>query len=470
MTVISLFSLDGQTEGATPILPSGYAVNGSGAAFESRAAEKFSEDFGMLLPASASSYRRLEYTFGDGALTAGTRWASVAVTPKAFGTSATYFFSMLDGTVGKFDLRWNTAGAARTFTIRNIANANALSAGTSTYAVGTKYRFEIGVTIGGNIAVNTYLWDTATLIETVAIAATSITQLTKFYIGMTAFVALYSAAYGDIRYADSAPGQWAPTPPPVFFTYPVVYPLYIAHRGGMPGPEEVMFSYEQAYARSASLAHEMDFQILSDTTTVVGCHDTTITRTADASSPFTTGNVNSFTPAQWATIRFKPESGTDTWRLAATLADYAAAFGSLQSRSVLFTPEIKAGLGATQPINEIKRLNLADRSIVQSFTLAYVQAAAAAGLEACYIATAVPVWATIKGYGINHVCMNKTIWTGTDITNAHAAGLKCWAFTVNTVAERDSWLALGMDAFFTDYPELLSPTVVNNQRNCVAAY
>lgn len=457
MTPKTTLSFDSDVDGAAPVLPSGWTSSGSGPAFVVSAAAKVHGPLGLRLPAVTTSYRRLTYAETASA----TPWAlSMYVTPRALSTAVMYIAAVYNGASALGDVRINVAG---TVTIRNGTTAVATSS--ATLAVDTAYRFEWKVTPTTGQELRVYAGDATTPLFTLT-GAFAGTTVTGFAAGLTGAAANYAADYDSIVVADDFTGPWATTPPPTpvtpLFTYPISYPVYAAHRGGAPGPEETLYAYQQSYALNPAFAAEGDMWLLADGG-IAFCHDSTIDRTADPSSEFTTGDVASFTTPEWNSILFAPDATSEdfTPRPGMTLADLIAEYGPSSGRNRLLVPEINTSQSSAPFIAAIKSGGIADRTIVQSFSLTKAQEAAAAGLEAMFVIQSgvTPDWPAYKTAGINHVSMNKTLLTQTNINDAHAAGLKVWVFTVNTTAERDSWLAMGVDAFFSDQPSVLVPPV-----------
>ena len=239
-----------------------------------------------------------------------------------------------------------------------------------------------------------------------------------------------------------------------------------AHRGGNPGPEETGVAYDASDAISPTISAEGDMHVLADGSTIALCHDDTIDRTASPSSPITTGAVASFTPAQWATITMKTNTGfTGPDAPAGTLAMLAEKYGpggSAGHRRILVL-EAKGG-DATAMIAAIKSLGLAGQTIVQGFTLADVVEAVQAGLHGLYLNDA-PNWASLASSGIEHVGMSSAAITAQACTDAHAAGIKVWAYTVNSASQRNTLRGLGVDAFFTNAAGTLYRSTISTSRS-----
>jgi glycerophosphoryl diester phosphodiesterase len=234
----------------------------------------------------------------------------------------------------------------------------------------------------------------------------------------------------------------------------LTYPAYAAHRGGDPGPEETMRAYQAAELVGPQVLLEMDILTLADGTLVLN-HDDTIDRMASSTSPITTGNVNAFTAAQWATLLWHENSVTTGAYPAAFWSDILASY---KSGSRLLMPEIKNTTARTGLIQSILDNQMKGKCIVQGFGLSDVQAASAAGLHTIYLSNT-PTISTLVSSGIGHVGIDYATLTGgtgaTIVSDAHAAGIKVWVYTVNNTSNRNTALGLGADAFFTNVPAAL---------------
>lgn len=232
----------------------------------------------------------------------------------------------------------------------------------------------------------------------------------------------------------------------------VTYPAIVAHRGGDPGPEESLFAYETSYGKNVNFLHEADMQLLSDGTTVVFCHDDTINRTASPSSPITTGNVSSFNLAQWNTILVKTNTGyTGPDKPAGSLAQWVGEFGPGTATPAVAHFELKSGASPAAVINALNFYNLKGQMIVECDTLADAQALVAAGYTTTLL-TDTPNFSQIVSNGISGIVVSMAGMTGTIGTNAAANGVKVWVYTVNSVSNKNSMLALGANGLLSNKP------------------
>lgn len=242
--------------------------------------------------------------------------------------------------------------------------------------------------------------------------------------------------------------------PPLLFTFPMTYPHFSAHRGGNPGPEMVANMYRTGYDLMPQSSAEGDLQ-LNASGDVVLIHDTTIDRTASASSPITTGAVSSLTSAQWATILMKANAGfTAPDSPAMFLSDFVALHGPNSGRYRCLLLEIKSG--NVGPITQkIKDLGLAPQTIASSFVYSEAKAARAAGLASQWLSFATPTNAELNqcyADGVMHVGCDQSLVTSAMSTYAHSLGIRVWAYTVNSTAARDTFLAAGGDGIISNNP------------------
>lgn len=234
----------------------------------------------------------------------------------------------------------------------------------------------------------------------------------------------------------------------------VVYPAFAGHRGADPGPEETMFAYSALYAQNPNFIHEGDFQLVS-TGQVVFSHDDTIDRMY-SSGPVSTGNITSMTKTQWDATNLRRNSGfTGAEEPTGDLVEWAALFGPGTGTPAVALFEVKTGTPVGTCIGALNALNLKGQVIVNCDSLSDAQASVAAGYETCY-QTETPTFSQFTSNGFKHLSISMAAMTGTIGTNAHAAGVKVWIYTVNSVGNKDTYAALGGDAFISNKPLTVS--------------
>ncbi len=225
-------------------------------------------------------------------------------------------------------------------------------------------------------------------------------------------------------------------------------PFYIAHRGGsLMVPEGTMEGYRVAAAMKAQ-ALEADVQLLTDGTVGV-MHDATVDRTTTS-----TGNVADHSAVSFGQLNIDASTylgGGWPDNLRPAMVDaWLREFGN----HIVLIPEAKSA-GSVGPLCDLLDAHRIhpDRVIVQSFSAADCAVAAARGYLACFIgSTSV---ATATAIGAAWIAPHHTQITAGFVTEAHAAGLKVAAWTVNRRYRRDPLVAAGVDAIFSDDPAYL---------------
>lgn len=339
----------------------------------------------------------------------------------------------------------------------NLTEIDDASVGGGNWTTSASNVGELRIIIAPQVAALTTLATSVTMAGTAANvkAATTTLAVTATVGGVPGGLnpATTTAPAVSVSFAGSATSV---TPPDVVGN--LAYPVVAAHRGGNPGPEETMSAYATVAAIDPSVALEMDLQILSDGTTLVLNHDDDIDRMASVSSPITTGNVADLSPGQWATLLWHINAGfTGPDQPAAFWSDIVTTYGwnsGAGAGTRLLIPEIKSGIDATVVIDAIKRTGMHDQCIVQAFTLADAQEAAAAGLHAMHLVNS-PNFATLSASGIEHIGVAVGSLTQQIVDDAHAVGIRVWAYTISSVASRDALYAMGVDGIITNSPSLM---------------
>jgi glycerophosphoryl diester phosphodiesterase len=226
-------------------------------------------------------------------------------------------------------------------------------------------------------------------------------------------------------------------------------PLYIAHRGAAAlYPEETYTAYDGC-VRDGQLLLEGDVNSLADGALVL-MHDETVDRTTPE-----TGTVASFTLPRWKDLRID----ADTWhgshfgnRLAAVqFADWVTRYKG----NTILMPEDKdqksmAGMLAVLAAQGVRK----DQVLLQSFGLAPLQRAIAAGYNACALVTSGGPQAAVAA-GANWAGI-PLVLTAAETQAWVASGINVLVWTVNRRLDRDAKLALGVKGFFSDDPVYLS--------------
>lgn len=239
------------------------------------------------------------------------------------------------------------------------------------------------------------------------------------------------------------------------------YPLWIAHRGaGLLAPENTLAAFALG-ARHGYRMFECDVKLSADGVPFL-LHDKTLERTTngtglagerawaelaqlDAGAWHSPAFVGEPLPtldalaawchqqACWINLEIKPTPGTETLtgrevaRRAAQLWQQAPVPPLLTS----FRPEALAGARETAP--HLPRGLLLD--------------------------TLWPGWLeTAVSLGCVALVFNHELWNEATMAQAHAAGLRTLAYTVNDEATATRLLALGIDGIITDRVDLFAPT------------
>ena len=224
----------------------------------------------------------------------------------------------------------------------------------------------------------------------------------------------------------------------------LLYPLTISHRGG-PNiyPEN---SWEaKAGTVGFGFVPEFDLQLLADGRTLVSCHDQTVDRTMNNIG---TGPVSSKTVGEWRRARIKPAIAGGQEGRPILWDEVLDTWGG----RVVLVPELKDPSAAGVLVESIVRRGLERSVLAQSFDWDVARRTAAAGIETLFLSTAVPRRAPeeLLAAGIGFVGGNLSRWTEDDVASMRAAGLITLGFTVRTLAEARTPLALAFDGLFSD--------------------
>lgn len=224
----------------------------------------------------------------------------------------------------------------------------------------------------------------------------------------------------------------------------LAYPLTISHRGG---PNIYPENSWEAKAGSVSFGFvpEFDLRLLADGKTLVSCHDPTVDRTMNNIG---TGLVNTKTVAQWKRARIKPAIPGGREGRPILWDEVLDKWGG----QVVLVPELKESAAAPVLIAGIVQRGLQHSVIAQSFDWQVVRRVAAANIETLFLSDPYPTRSPseIADAGIGFVGGSISCWTTADVVAMQAAGLKVFLYTVNTVAEANTPLALAADGLFSN--------------------
>ena len=289
-------------------------------------------------------------------------------------------------------------------------------------------------------------------------------------------------------------------------------PIVIAHRGASGYlPEHTLAAYELAVRMGAQYI-EPDLQLTKDGH-LVAMHDNTLTRTTDvttvfpgrssyAVSEFTLAEVKQLTVKPQGTAQntypgFAPSSGADALRVPTfqEVIDLAKTQGAALGKTIGLYPEAKqadpvmedkilstlksSGYGASTDMVYIQSFasstvkSLADKQVAEGMDLMLVQLGAAVTItnpdgSKTYLMgvtdSATPLTfeeLALYADGIG-IVIDVPIYPITEefIAAAHAAGLEVhgWTFAdpnaESAIANYLKYMAMGMDGFFSNYPNL----------------
>lgn len=230
--------------------------------------------------------------------------------------------------------------------------------------------------------------------------------------------------------------------------------LVIAHRGASKdAPENTLPAFRAALETQADLV-ELDTHETSDGIPVV-FHDAHLDRTTDARARWGGSEIPIVSRSLEDLQRLDAGSWFDARFAGTQVPTLAAALDVIQSASVTLI-ERKAGRPETM-LALLEARQLVDRVIVQSFDWAFLAACrqqsgslvlGALGskvLSPQRLADVLASGARVLGWKHQHI-------TAELIAEAHAKGLKVWAWTVDDVVRARALEAMGVDGVITNVP------------------
>lgn len=229
--------------------------------------------------------------------------------------------------------------------------------------------------------------------------------------------------------------------------------LYVAHRGGSNiAPENTMEAWRAIHSADKTIALEADVYATRDGS-LLCMHDSTVNRT-------TTGSGSTERQTSLSVQNLRVDAGSwfgGNWASdlrVPTFEQFVAEFGGKS----LLVVEAKNTRAADRIVDVVVRNNLQRSVIVQSFDQARLVPAVNAGIPVMALAsdgaTLNPV--ALAGAGIEWVGVGTC--TKAFIDNCHANGIRVTRYTVNRHVDRDTYLNLGIDGFFSDDPLYLKGT------------
>lgn len=229
-------------------------------------------------------------------------------------------------------------------------------------------------------------------------------------------------------------------------------PIYIAHRGAANiFPENTLEAFQGCLALGNPFI-EMDVQTLADGSLGV-MHDTTVDRTTDK-----TGRVDDYSAMGFRNLKIDvlPSYKAVT---APLFEDVVATLG----KAAIYCPESKDRKSVPKIVETLKRYDLKEYSLIQSFDIDDLQYAIDEGFETLFLTDSYSP-GEIKARGINYVGVSTTA-SDSYIQSCIENGLKVLVYTVNRRYVRDEYLAKGISGFFTDDPFYLAGTVATQRHD-----
>lgn len=225
-------------------------------------------------------------------------------------------------------------------------------------------------------------------------------------------------------------------------------PWIIAHRGASEdAPENTLAAFSLAVDQGAD-GVECDLQRSSDGEVVL-IHDEALARTTDgqgAVAERSAAELGALDAGSWKHPRY---AGQGVPRLEQLLA--LPAVGRLLLELKHGGPEGMAAL-ARRSLALVERAGATERAVFMSFDRAALEALRATPARAVWLREADAPWAPreaadLWGLGVAHAALDAA-----RVAEAHALGLRVFAWTVNDEARARALADAGVDAIITDAP------------------
>lgn len=227
-------------------------------------------------------------------------------------------------------------------------------------------------------------------------------------------------------------------------------PTAVAHRGeSSQAPEETGPAFVAA-AKSGTKVIETDIRFTKSGVAVL-FHDATVDRTTNGTgnvSNFYWGDLAKLDAGRWFSPAYAGTHPISFWQQLALLKPYTG---------VTVVPELKdypTTAQLTNVSNAINTYGMASRTIVQSFYAADLAKFHAINptvpLALTTSATPADPVAALQAAGATYWLPNKDNITQAQVDAAHAAGIKVWPWTADTLADWDHLTSLGVDGVLTN--------------------
>jgi len=227
-------------------------------------------------------------------------------------------------------------------------------------------------------------------------------------------------------------------------------PLLIGHRG-YPAlcPENTLASFEGAMQAGCDMI-ELDVTLTKDRKVVV-IHDDTLDRTTTGKGPVrghALAEIKTLDAGSWFDARFASERVPELWEVMELTAERCML--NIEIKESAFEADYPADAVEHQVVKLVRTSGAMDRVIISSFDKRILQRIAAMD--------APPAVAYISDHGADKRVLEMllamkafswhprfTVLTRGQVDMLHAAGLKVFPWTINTRAEAEKVLALGVD-------------------------
>jgi glycerophosphoryl diester phosphodiesterase len=232
----------------------------------------------------------------------------------------------------------------------------------------------------------------------------------------------------------------------------ITRPLLIGHRG-YPAlcPENTLASFEGAMQAGCDMI-ELDVTLTKDRKVVV-IHDDTLDRTTTGKGPVrghALAEIKALDAGSWFDARFASERVPELWEVMELTAGRCML--NIEIKESAFEADFPADAVEHQVVKLVRTSGAMDRVIISSFDKRILQRIAAMD--------APPAVAYISDHRADKRVLEMllamrafswhprfTVLTRDQVDMLHAAGIKIFPWTINTRAEAEKILALGVDGF-----------------------
>ena len=249
---------------------------------------------------------------------------------------------------------------------------------------------------------------------------------------------------------------------------PWPYPLWIAHRGaGRLAPENTLAAFRLGASHGWRM-FECDVKLSADGVPFL-LHDATLQRTTNAAACLTAGESMVAGEHAWAKLA---QLDAGSWHSPAFAGERLPTLDTLAAwclaNDCLLNIEIKPTPGTERQTGEAVARHAARLwqgsavpPLLTSFqpeALAGARAAAPALPRGLLLDQLAPDWLDMaRMLRCTAVVCKHTLWNADSVAQAHSAGLRCLAYTVNDAPEVERLEGLGLDGLITDRVDAYGP-------------